>query len=72
MTMFSANTFVVWGSIAFDVGMVAVMINLMYGVAALLAGYFVASRWKAMGVETPANTSAFASAQGRFTSTLGR
>ena len=54
MTMFSANTFVVWGSIAFDVGMVAVMINLMYGVAALLAGYFVASRWKAMGVETPA------------------
>ena len=54
MTMFSANTFVVWGSIAFDVGMVAVMINLMYGVAAMLVGFFVASRWKAMGIETPA------------------
>jgi SSS family solute:Na+ symporter len=54
MTMFSANTFVVWGSIAFDVGFVAVSINLMYGVAALCAGYFVAGRWKAMGVETPA------------------
>ena len=54
MTMFSANTFVVWGSIAFDVGLVAVTINLMYGVAALFVGFFVASRWKGMGVETPA------------------
>jgi len=54
MTMFSANTFVVWGSIAFDVGMAAVMINLMYGVAALLVGVFVAGRWKGMGIETPA------------------
>ncbi|MEN8830432.1 MAG: Na+:solute symporter [Lentimonas sp.] len=54
MTMFSANTFVVWGSIAFDVGLVAVTINLMYGVAALLVGYFVASHWKGMGIQTPA------------------
>ncbi|MGE9267998.1 MAG: sodium:solute symporter family transporter, partial [Verrucomicrobiales bacterium] len=54
MTMFSANTFVVWGSIAFSSGLVAVSINLMYGVAALLVGYFVAARWKGMGVETPA------------------
>jgi SSS family solute:Na+ symporter len=55
MTMFSANTFVVWGSIAFGLGFVAVMINLMYGVAALFAGYFVASKWKGMGIETPAD-----------------
>jgi Na+/proline symporter len=54
MTMFSANTFVVWGSIAFDLGMVAVVINLMYGVSALLVGYFVAGKWKALGVATPA------------------
>lgn len=54
MTMFSANTFVVWGSIAFDLGMVAVTINLMYGVAAILVGYFVASKWNAMGIATPA------------------
>ncbi|MBK1856228.1 Na+:solute symporter [Verrucomicrobiaceae bacterium 5K15] len=54
MTMFSANTFVVWGSIAFGLGLVAVMINLMYGVAALLAGYFIASKWKGMGIATPA------------------
>ncbi len=30
------------------------MINLMYGVAALFAGYFIASKWKGMGIETPA------------------
>ena len=54
MTMFSANTFVVWGGIAYRLGMVAVLINLMYGVSALLVGYFVAGRWKRLGVETPA------------------
>lgn len=54
MTMFSANTFVVWGGIAYKYGMVAVAINLMYGVAALLVGYFVAGRWKTIGVKTPA------------------
>jgi solute:Na+ symporter, SSS family len=54
MTMFSANTFVVWGGIAYKLGMVAVVINLMYGVAALLVGYFVAGRWKALGIQTPA------------------
>lgn len=54
MTMFSANTFVVWGGIAYKYGMVAVMINLMYGVAALLVGFFVAGKWKKLGIKTPA------------------
>ncbi len=54
MTMFSAGTFVVWGGIAYKYGMVAVSINLCYGIAALAAGYFVAGRWKTMGVDTPA------------------
>lgn len=54
MTMFSAGTFVVWGGIAYKYGMVAVSINLCYGIAALAAGYLVAGRWKAMGVQTPA------------------
>ncbi len=54
MTMFSANTFVVWGGIAYRQGMVAVLINLMYGFAAMLVGYFVAGRWKRIGVQTPA------------------
>ena len=54
MTMFSANTFVVWGGIAYKYGLVAVIINLMYGVAALLVGFFVAGKWKKLGVKTPA------------------
>lgn len=54
MTMFSANTFVVWGGIAYQHGIVAVVINTCYGIAALLAGYTVAGRWKRLGIRTPA------------------
>ncbi len=54
MTMFSANTFVVWGGMAYQHGLVAVMVNLCYGVAALLAGYTVAGKWKKLGIRTPA------------------
>ncbi len=54
MTMFSANTFVVWGGIAYRHGLVAVVINACYGIAALLAGYTVAGRWKRLGIRTPA------------------
>lgn len=54
MTMFSANTFVVWGGMAYEHGIVAIMVNLCYGVAALLAGYTVAGKWKRLGVKTPA------------------
>jgi Na+/proline symporter len=54
MTMFSANTFVVWGGMAYEHGLVAVMVNLCYGVAALLAGYTVAGKWKKLGIRTPA------------------
>ncbi len=55
MTMFSANTFVVWGGIAYQHGVVAIAINLCYGIAAIAAGYTVAGKWKAMGIETPAD-----------------
>ena len=54
MTVFSAATFVVWGGIAYELGFVAVVINLTYGIASLLVGVFVASRWNRMGVDTPA------------------
>lgn len=54
MTMFSAGTFVVWGGIAFKYGFVAVSINMCYGVAALLVGWFLAGRWKQSGITTPA------------------
>ena len=42
MTMFSAGTFVIWGGIAYRYGAVAIFINLGYGVAALLIGWY----WK--------------------------
>lgn len=54
MTMFSANTFVVWGGIAYAHGMVAVVINLSFGIAALLVGFTVAGKWKKLGISTPA------------------
>lgn len=54
MTMFSANTFVVWGGIGYRLGFTAVAINLMYGIAAIAVGYFVAGHWKRIGVRTPA------------------
>ena len=55
MTMFSANTFVVWGGIAYEYGMVAVAINMCYGIAALLTGYTVAGKWKKLGVVSGAS-----------------
>ena len=54
MTVFSAATFVVWGGIAYEYGVVALSINMCYGVAALMAGYLVAGRWKAIGVSSGA------------------
>jgi len=54
MTQFSAGTFVVWGGIAYRYGMVAIVINLGYGVAAMLVGYFVAGRWRNLGVDSAA------------------
>ena len=55
MTMFSANTFVVWGGIAYEHGLVAVVINLCYGLAAIAAGFTVAGQWKKMGCVRPGN-----------------
>lgn len=54
MSMFSAGTFVVWGGIAYEHGIVAILINTCYGAAALLIGYSVAGRWNQLGVATPA------------------
>lgn len=54
MTMFSAGTFVVWGGIAYQFGLVAVAICMCYGVAAMLAGWFLAGLWKKLGVQSAA------------------
>ncbi len=53
MTMFSAGTFVVWGGIAYKYGVVAIVINLCYGISAIAVGYTVAGKWKKLGVKTP-------------------
>ena len=52
MTMFSAGTFVIWGGIAYRYGFVAIVINLGYGVAAILVGRFVAGHWRRLGVDS--------------------
>ena len=52
MTMFSAGTFVVWGGIAYKYGVVAIAINLCYGVSALLTGWFMAGVWRKAGVNS--------------------
>lgn len=54
MTMFSAGTFVVWGGIAYRWGFVAVAINMCYGIAALLVGWFLAGVWRRYGVASAA------------------
>jgi SSS family solute:Na+ symporter len=54
MTMFSAGTFVVWGGIAFKAGFVAVTISMCLGVSAMFVGYFLAGRWRRLGVSSAA------------------
>lgn len=54
MTMFSAGTFVVWGGIAFRLGIVAVCISTCYGLAALIVGWTLAGKWKKLGVSSAA------------------
>lgn len=54
MTMFSAGTFVVWGGIAYQNGLVSVTINMAIGIAAIFVGLFIAHRWQRMGLSTVA------------------
>lgn len=46
MGFFSAGTFVVWGSIAYSYGIVAVMIQLTMAVAGFVVGTWIAPRWQ--------------------------
>jgi len=54
MSFFSAGTFVVWGSIAYELGWVAITIQWMMGISGLLIGLFIAGRWRKTGVLTVA------------------
>ncbi|GAB3163315.1 sodium:solute symporter family protein [Telluribacter humicola] len=46
MSFLSAGTFVVWGSIAYDLGFVAITIQLSMCIGGLVTAYFIADRWK--------------------------
>lgn len=54
MGFFSAGTFVVWGSIAYSYGWVAITIQLTMCLAGFLVGIFLAPRWKNTNVLTAA------------------
>lgn len=45
MSFFSAGTFVVWGSIAYKYGLVAITIQMSMCIAGFVVGYFIAPRW---------------------------
>jgi len=53
MTFFSAGTFVMWGSMAYCFGWVAITIQWVIVVGAAVATFFFAARWKRIGVDSP-------------------
>ena len=54
MSMWSAGSFVVWGSVAYRLGLVAVTVGVSLGLGGLVIGRFVAGRWRRLGVTTAA------------------
>ena len=54
MSFFSAGTFVVWGSIAYEYGLVAITIQMTMCVSGFLVGYYIAPRWRKTQVLTVA------------------
>jgi solute:Na+ symporter, SSS family len=54
MSFFSAGTFVVWGSIAYESGMVAVGIQSTMAISGFLIFLFIARQWKRTGALTVA------------------
>lgn len=54
MSFFSAGTFVVWGSIAYEMGWVAITIQMAICIAGFVVAYFVAPKWRKTNVLTAA------------------
>jgi solute:Na+ symporter, SSS family len=54
MSFFSAGTFVVWGSIAYTSGWVAISIQWTMAIAGLIIGFYIAPRWRKTGALTAA------------------
>lgn len=52
VSYFSAGTFVVWGSIAYKHGLVANGIQLTMVFGGLITAYFIAAKWKRLGIVT--------------------
>ena len=46
MSFFSAGTFVVWGSIAYELGLVAVVIQMTMCLSGFIVAYFIAPAWR--------------------------
>ncbi|SHN30629.1 transporter, SSS family [Cyclobacterium lianum] len=55
MSFFSAGTFVVWGSIAYEWGLVAITIQMAMCISGFLIGAYLAGRWKQTGALTVAS-----------------
>lgn len=46
MSFFSAGTFVVWGSIAYEHGWVSITLQWMMALSGFIIGYFIAPKWR--------------------------
>ena len=46
MSFFSAGTFVVWGSIAYELGLVAVVSQMTMCMSGFIVAYFIAPAWR--------------------------
>lgn len=53
MTIFSASTFVVWGGVAYKSGLVAVVVAICLGIASLIVGKWISSRWRRLKIKSP-------------------
>jgi SSS family transporter len=54
MSFFSVGTFVIWGSIAYNTGLVAVMIQTTMSIAGFIVGFYIAPKWNRAKVLTAA------------------
>ncbi len=52
MSFFSAGTFVVWGSIAYEYGWVAITIQWMMALSGFFIGWWIAPKWRETGALT--------------------
>lgn len=53
MTLFSAGTFVVWGSLAYVFGWLAITIQWAVAVGMMVVTVFLSRRWKRTGIDSP-------------------